>query len=203
MKVKKNKLVIIVGAPRTGTSLTCDLVKALGFNFGQTFDNGGNRTSRNDLSEFYGGMGSVTATRTIRTIEKYKIKAIKIVHLLDWWLPLFINIFDCRFIITTRNKKDTQNSQLEIVRANWRGYNKHYETINTLLSKQKYFVSPFEIITTQNKEHLEKLIKFLDKKPKEYLDKLTKTINIEGIKYKENNNNIDYLKDLLVEKFIK
>lgn len=189
-KYKKNKkgkkFALIVGKPRTGTSVTGDLIQSLGFNFGkesEVLKEKGLREGRHE--SIYTGGGKYLYVNNIPCediFEKEGITTLKVANNIQDWISILDKRFDLRIINTTRDDRTHKQSSEEANTRQTEDIVHYNRIIEDMKSKHKTFIMKFEKTVEKDEAQLKELMKFLGVKGD--INKLKELIHPEIVKYK-------------------
>ena len=100
----RKKFVVVYGGPRTGTSLTCDLVKVCDYNFGNTKKGTAPREGRLEHRFCSAPYNPLNDKWAMDFIDSEGINAAKVIGFPEWIDFLIRKDFDVRLLLTHRNK---------------------------------------------------------------------------------------------------
>lgn len=111
-----NSFIVVIGAPRTGTSLACDLVKRCGFNFGkEAYYTDIIRDGRNEhpLTRTLAEVTEKYSAHVIESFDIEEINASKIytIRMYDW-LKVFNKHYNLKVVIVRRAYENSLKSYL-------------------------------------------------------------------------------------------
>ena len=170
--------VLIIGPPRSGTSLMVDLVRECGLNFGTVTEPSDSRpkmkkrSPRNEHRSTMKGKLPNNPENKLKHFEEAKINANKIVNSFHKWFPFFVAYYDdLRIIVMKRNPKagiksvaelteswdDAKRESFWMDRRKWAQEIADSKDYNTLLVH-------FESLLAKNDAVLKSLIDFVDGK---------------------------------------
>ena len=188
--------VLIIGPPRSGTSLLVDILRHSGVNFGGTIrptrPNMKHRSPRNEHPEtMREKTGRARPNKVLENFKNQKIDGNKIVHSFLWWIPHFERHFDdLRIIVTRRNPKDARGSVLELDARSadvaWKYWEKRQREALGVYNDSKYktLLVDFERLLSKEENLLKTIVTFIGKEPTpELIEKMKKTIKPGGSKF--------------------
>jgi len=113
-----NLFIAVIGAPRTGTSLVCDLVKKCGFNFGEdAYYTEVIRAGRNEhpLTRSLTDVTEAYSSYVVNVFKEQGINASKF-HTIKMgdWLEVFDKYYNLKVVIIRRNRDNSVKSVIGI-----------------------------------------------------------------------------------------
>ena len=194
MEIVPNFFLLIVGAPRSGTSLMVDLMKVCGFDFGETIKPNkpwmGKRSPRNEHKLTTRGIvpKDFDFEKAFWRIERTKMNATKIPHTFAIWVPEFVRRYDrLKIIVTQRDMNTLVSSNLEFDWTNRRRIIEYTQDrikdAQNLLDSDEYhtFPAPFEKVLSKDTEFLKCLLEYVEVQTP--IEKLTCIIDPEVSRY--------------------
>lgn len=148
----KETFVLVIGAPRTGTSLACDMVRCLGFNFGVPEVQGKDfRVGRHELLN--GGQDQ--PNDWLEQFKKNKITALKLVFNIREWYEKISKEYEVKVVITTRNYNDwnksaSEKSPIEYSQQYYFSVMKQINEVLALINPCRVVFLPFEWLIKKN-----------------------------------------------------
>ena len=170
-----NTFVAVIGRPRTGTSLVCDLVKSCGFNFGKdAYYTDSLRAGRNEhpLIRTLIKMNDFYIAEAINTFKKQNINAAKC-HTTNMcaWLEVFNNHFnELKVVVINRDYDNSVKSFIDTLKSsNYKKSLNYYSKVNEMLdgivkntNNYNILTLDFEDLLLKKDEPLIKLKNFLN-----------------------------------------
>jgi len=136
---RRSKFVVVYGGPRTGTSLTMDIVVAAQYNPGRCYGPPDNpRRGRNEHRLFGQPMKNWGPSAADKIINKEKITCAKIIGFPEW-IGFLSKRFDVKIIAPERNKESRNKSAADML-IHLPNQDKKVKVQEELLEKRKKFL---------------------------------------------------------------
>lgn len=194
MSTEPKLFIAVCGAPRTGTSLTCELIKRAGYNFGPTQKMRDNRRGYNELGALWAKPPQGRhKNRTFKQLQKQHISAAKFFDKFNWLRVLAEFGYRVKLVLTHRNQKERRasarsmllhlkNAQQKVAlqdrclraRNNFLKQNPKFQALNVY----------FEKFLAKDREQLQQLLEFIEADDRVTVGDLMPIIKPEQVKFK-------------------